>query len=72
MSDEFDDDNFNIEDDDYDPGEECGRWINGKFGRHCSMAGTEFCICERFAVCSCAVKTREGTSSASSAFFCAW
>lgn len=29
--------------DDYDPGEECGRWVNGKLGRHCAQAGTEFC-----------------------------
>jgi hypothetical protein len=27
----------------YDPGEDCGRWDNGRLGPHCTMAGTEFC-----------------------------
>jgi hypothetical protein len=27
----------------YDPGEDCGRWINGSLGRLCTSAGTEFC-----------------------------
>lgn len=31
------------EENDYDPREECGRWINGKFGSSCLQAGTEFC-----------------------------
>lgn len=33
------------DDDDYDAGEECGRWNNGRLGSYydCSMAGTEFC-----------------------------
>lgn len=28
-----------------DPGEECGRWVNGRLGpwRDCRLAGTEFC-----------------------------
>ena len=31
--------------DDYDPGEECGRWNNGRLMSyyHCRQAGTEFC-----------------------------
>jgi hypothetical protein len=37
-----DHDDFEPEDE-YDAGEECGRWFDGKLGRHCSMAGTEFC-----------------------------
>lgn len=35
------DDDFDA--DDEDPGAECGRWSNGKLGRSCSLAGTEFC-----------------------------
>lgn len=36
------------DDDEYDPddedhGAECGRWINGKLGKSCTLAGTEFC-----------------------------
>ena len=27
----------------YDPGEECGRWQNGRLARGCSLAGTEWC-----------------------------
>lgn len=30
-------------DDDIDPGQECGRWGNGKLTTSCSLAGTEFC-----------------------------
>lgn len=26
-----------------DPGEECGRWINGRLGPSCSKAGSEEC-----------------------------
>ena len=44
---EIDEDDFTAADDDdgYDPGEECGRWINGRLGRYydCRLAGTEFC-----------------------------
>ncbi len=29
--------------DDYDDGDACGRWDNGRLTRSCSMAGTEFC-----------------------------
>ena len=29
--------------DEYDPGDECGRWDNGRLGRSCALAGTEFC-----------------------------
>ena len=34
-----------IEDDESDAGEECGRWRNGRLGpwTDCLMAGTEFC-----------------------------
>lgn len=28
---------------DYDVGQDCGRWINGRLGRRCTLAGTEFC-----------------------------
>lgn len=31
------------EEDGPEPGEECGRWINGRLGRHCSKAGSEEC-----------------------------
>lgn len=27
----------------YDFGEECGRWDNGRLGRYCSKAGSEEC-----------------------------
>lgn len=30
-------------DEDYDVGEECGRWRNGALSRSCGLAGTEFC-----------------------------
>lgn len=26
-----------------DPGEECGRWRNGRLGQYCAKAGTEEC-----------------------------
>lgn len=29
--------------DEYDPGEECGRWINSRLTRDCRLAGSEFC-----------------------------
>lgn len=31
------------DEDDYDPGEECGRWVNGRLGPQCSKAGSEEC-----------------------------
>jgi hypothetical protein len=31
------------DEDDYDPGEECGRWINGRLGQYCTKAGSEEC-----------------------------
>lgn len=30
-------------DDGPEPGEECGRWMNGALGKWCSKAGTEEC-----------------------------
>lgn len=36
----FDDD---VPEDEFDPGEECGRWINGRLDKSCMLAGTEFC-----------------------------
>lgn len=30
-------------DDDYDPGDDCGRWDNGRLAKLCRLAGTEFC-----------------------------
>ncbi len=32
-----------INDDEDDVGDACGRWQNGRLGSYCSMAGTEFC-----------------------------
>ena len=32
-----------IDDEEDDFGDACGRWDNGRLGRHCTMAGTEFC-----------------------------
>lgn len=44
---DFDDDWDDEEDDfgdlDEVPGEECGRWVNGKLTDHCSKAGSEEC-----------------------------
>lgn len=39
------DDPFAWDDEEYDAGEECGRWRNGKLVSvyHCLQAGTEFC-----------------------------
>lgn len=31
------------DEDEHDPGEECGRWRNGRLGKQCALAGTEFC-----------------------------
>lgn len=42
LSDQFPDDDDCWEDD-YDPGDECGRWDNGRLGKLCRLAGTEFC-----------------------------
>lgn len=39
-------DDIEVDEDDFDPGEECGRWgSDGKpgLGRYCTLAGTEFC-----------------------------
>jgi len=41
--DEIDDACLDDEDDLYDPGEECGRWNNGRLGRLCTKAGSEEC-----------------------------
>lgn len=44
--DDFDDDHVGYEEEvEYDPGEDCGRWNNGKLGPYywCRSAGTEFC-----------------------------
>ena len=38
--DALDDDTY---EDNEDPGADCGRWSNGRLGRHCALAGTEFC-----------------------------
>lgn len=40
--DEFEDE-FLDDEEEFDPGDECGRWINGKLGPSCTLAGTEFC-----------------------------
>lgn len=31
------------DEDEFDPGEECGRWNNGRLGKQCRLAGTEWC-----------------------------
>ena len=41
-----DDDPFGFNEDaeeEYDPGEDCGRWMNGRLSGSCRQAGTEFC-----------------------------
>ena len=38
-----DDDEPYVDEDEYDPGADCGRWSNGKLGKACGLAGTEFC-----------------------------
>lgn len=47
MQDDIDqyDDDFDQDEpiEDEDPGDECGRWINGQLGGLCTLAGTEFC-----------------------------
>ena len=44
MSD-YDFDDWDDEEDELEqwPGEECGRWVNGKLTDHCSKAGSEEC-----------------------------
>ena len=39
MADDFDPD----DEKGHDPGEDCGRWRNGRLGDYCLLAGTEFC-----------------------------
>jgi hypothetical protein len=34
---------MDFEDDGPEPGEECGRWRNGKLDKYCTKAGTEEC-----------------------------
>jgi hypothetical protein len=41
MFQDYDDDDF-VDDADMAM-EECGRWINGRLGRHCAKAGSEEC-----------------------------
>lgn len=40
---QYGDDDYDDFEDDYDPGEECGRWYDGKLGASCSKAGSEEC-----------------------------
>lgn len=41
---EIDDDVFrNMEEEGPNPGDECGRWRNGKLSQYCAKAGTEEC-----------------------------
>jgi hypothetical protein len=42
MSDDYDEP-YADADDGPEPGEECGRWSNGRLTRWCSKAGTEEC-----------------------------
>jgi hypothetical protein len=37
------DEDYYSEEDEYDPGDDCGRWDNGRLSKYCSLAGTEFC-----------------------------
>lgn len=39
----YDPDDFADELDGPEPGEECGRWRNGRLDRYCTKAGTEEC-----------------------------
>ncbi len=34
---------FRIDEFEDNPGDECGRWSNGRLTRSCALAGTEFC-----------------------------
>lgn len=40
---EHDDVDDEYDPDDEDPGDECGRWINGRLSNSCSKAGSEEC-----------------------------
>lgn len=40
---EIDEELFQFERDNPDPGEECGRWSNGRLTNSCSKAGSEEC-----------------------------
>lgn len=40
---EISDEYLDALDDGPEPGEECGRWHDGKLGRFCAKAGTEEC-----------------------------
>ena len=40
---EFSIDDMSSLDDKLEPGEECGRWRNGKLAQYCAKAGTEEC-----------------------------
>lgn len=39
---EYEDNDFD-EEDDYDLGEECGRWMDGRLTHSCTKAGSEEC-----------------------------
>lgn len=41
--DEIDADQFDDDEDGPEPGDECGRWRNGRLARYCTKAGTEEC-----------------------------
>lgn len=40
---DYEDEQEDDEEDGYDPGEECGRWDNGRLTHSCSKAGSEEC-----------------------------
>jgi hypothetical protein len=40
---EYDETSDDFDEDGYDPGEECGRWDNGRLTYSCSKAGSEEC-----------------------------
>lgn len=42
---DWDDGYYDLDDfaDGPEPGEYCGRWINGRLGRYCTKAGSEEC-----------------------------
>lgn len=37
------DNEADYDEDDFDPGEECGRWDNGRLTHNCTKAGSEEC-----------------------------
>lgn len=43
MADDFDAYEEPYDEDDYNPGEDCGRWRNGRLDGYCLLAGTELC-----------------------------